>query len=54
MPEQFESPLETNLEDELVVNETEKEKIARLADKAARKSTEREKEFDKDHSLFTH
>ena len=54
MPEQFENPEETKLEDETVSDATAKERIERVAEKAAEKSTHTVQTFDKGHTIYTH
>ena len=53
MPEQFENPEATKLEDKTVSSETAEEAIARIAEEAAQKSTLTEHEYDKDHKIFS-
>jgi hypothetical protein len=53
VPTQFENPEATNLEDETVAEESADKKIERVAEKAARKSTETEQKYDKEHTIFT-
>jgi hypothetical protein len=51
MAKQFENPQETKLEDETVSDETAQEKIERVADKAAAKSSKVEQKFDSEHTV---
>jgi len=53
MPEQFENPKETKLEDETVSDETAKKRIERVAEKAAEKPAHTVHTFDKDHTIFS-
>ncbi len=53
MSEQFENPEATKLEDETVPDELAEEKIERIADKAAEKSTRTVHKYDKDHTIFS-
>lgn len=53
VPSQFENPEATKLEDETVAEGSADEKVERVAEKAARKSTKTEQEYDKEHDLFT-
>ena len=53
MPEQFENPEATKLEDETVSSETDAKAIERIAEDAAQKSSLREKKFDTDHKIFS-
>jgi len=54
MPEQFENPNETKVEEETVSNPSAKQVIDRVAQQAAVKSTKTVQKFDKENSnLFT-
>jgi hypothetical protein len=53
MPEQFENPEATKLEDDTVANEPDEKAIERIAEKAAQKSTLTEHKYDKDHKIFS-
>jgi hypothetical protein len=54
MPEQFENPEATKLEDEPVLDATAEKRIERVAEKAAEKSTHTAQKFDKDHTIISH
>jgi hypothetical protein len=54
MPEQFENPETTKLEDETVADASKKKTIDRVAQKAATKSSKTVQQFDKNNSgLFS-
>jgi len=53
MPNQFENPEATKLEDETVADTTAQKKIERVADKAAAKPAKTEQKFDKEHTIFS-
>jgi hypothetical protein len=53
MPEQFENPEETKVEDETVSDTSAKVRIDRVADKAASKPSKTEQKYDKDNKIFT-
>jgi hypothetical protein len=53
MPEQFENPEATKLEDETVSDASAEKRIERVAEKAAEKSSKTEKNFDKQHTIFS-
>jgi hypothetical protein len=53
MPEQFENPEATKLEDETVSDESAKEKIERVAEKAAAKPAKTEQKYDQEHTIFS-
>ncbi len=53
MPERVENPETTKLEDETVLNESAEEKVERIAEKAAEKSTKAVQRYDKDHTIFS-
>jgi len=54
MPEQFENPEETKVEDETASDETAEKRIERVAEKAAEKSTHTVQTFDKGRTIYTH
>ncbi len=53
MPEQFENPEATKLEDETVSDASAEKRIEHVADKAAEKASKAEKNYDKDHGIFS-
>jgi hypothetical protein len=53
MPEQFENPEATKLEDKTVSSETAEKAIERIAEEAAQRSTLKEQKYDKDHKIFS-
>lgn len=53
MPDQFENSEATKLEDETVSEATAENRIERVAEKAAEKSTKTEHRYDRDHSIFS-
>jgi hypothetical protein len=53
MPEQFENPEATKLEDETVSDATAEERIDRVADKAAGKASHTAQNYDKEHTIFS-
>jgi hypothetical protein len=53
MPQQFENPEATKLEDETVSETTAEKRIERVAEKAAEKSTKTEQRYDGDHNIFS-
>ena len=53
MPQQFENPQATIVEDETVSNESFQNGIDRVAEKAAEKGAKTEQEYDKNHGIFT-
>ena len=53
MPEQFENPEATKLEDETVSDATAKKKIDRVAEEAAEKASHTVQSYDKDHNIFS-
>jgi hypothetical protein len=53
MPEQFENPEETKLEDDTVSSESPEKANERVAEEAAQKSTLTEHKYDKDHKIFS-
>jgi hypothetical protein len=54
MPEQFENPEATELEDETVMDETAEKRIDRVAERAAEKASKTENEYDKEHAVISH
>ena len=54
MPKQFENPEAAKLEDETVSDATAEERIDRVAEKAAKKSTHTVQSYDKDHKIISH
>ncbi len=53
MTEQFANPEVTKPEDKAVSDETEKKRIERVAEKAAKKSSHTEQSYDQDHQIFS-
>jgi hypothetical protein len=53
MPEQFENPETTKLEDETVSDATAKKRIDRVAEKAAEKVSNTLKSYDKRKAIFS-
>lgn len=53
MPEQFENQAAEKLEGETVSDATSEERVDRVAEKAAEKSTKTVQHYDKDHSIFS-
>jgi hypothetical protein len=53
MPEQFQNPEVTKLEDETVSDSTAVKKIDRVAEKAAEKASKTEQHYDKDHPIIS-
>jgi hypothetical protein len=53
MPEQFENPEETKLENDTVSNESPEKAVERIAENAAQKSSLREKKYDEEHKIFS-
>jgi hypothetical protein len=53
MPEQFENPEATKLEDETASNLTAKERIDRAAEEAAERASKTVKSYDKGHTIFS-
>ena len=53
MPEQFENPEATKLEDYTVSSESNEKAVERIAEEAAQKSSLREKKSDTDHKIFS-
>jgi hypothetical protein len=54
MPEQFENPEETKLEDETVSEASANKRIERVAEKAAARAANTEKKYDGEHTIVTH
>jgi uncharacterized protein YmfQ (DUF2313 family) len=54
MPEQFENPKVSKLEDETISDATAQQRIDRVAEKLAKKSSHTEEDFDKEHSIISH
>jgi hypothetical protein len=50
---QFENPEEAQVEDETIAEESADEKIQHVADKAAGRAAKTEREYEKDHTIFT-
>jgi hypothetical protein len=50
---QFENPKETEMEDKTATDAKPREKIDRIADKAAEKAGKTEQKYDKDHTIFS-
>jgi hypothetical protein len=53
MPEQFENPEATKLEDETVSDASAQEMIERVAEKAAEKASRTEQRYDQDHPIIS-
>jgi hypothetical protein len=53
MPEQFENPEVTKLEDETVSDLTAQKQIERVAEKAAEKVAHTEKNYDQGHPIIS-
>ncbi len=53
MPEQFENPEATKLEDAMVSEESAQKKIEYIAEKAATRSTKTEQKSDQDRPIFS-
>jgi hypothetical protein len=53
MPEQFENPEATKLEEETVSDAAAEKRIDRVAEKAAEKSSHTIKSYDEDHKIFS-
>ena len=53
MPEQFENPEVTKLEDETVSDLTAQKQIERVAEKAAEQAARTEKNYDQDHPVIS-
>ena len=53
MPNQFENPEVTKLEDETVSDASAQKRIERVADKAAEKASHTEQRYDQDHPVVS-
>jgi hypothetical protein len=53
MPEQFENPEVTKIEDETVSDAPVQKRIERVAEKAAEKASRTEESYDRDHQVFS-
>ncbi len=53
MPEQFENPEVTKLEDETVSDAAATKRIERVAEKAAEKASHTEQNYDQDHEIIS-
>ena len=53
MPEQFENPEETKVEDETVSDASAQKRIERVAEKAAEKSSHTEQRYDQNHPIIS-
>ncbi len=53
MPEQFENPDATKLEDETVSDESAEKRIDRVAEKAAEKASNTVHNYDKEHTIIS-
>jgi hypothetical protein len=53
MPEPFENPEATKLENETVSDATAQKRIERVAEKAAEKASHTEHVYEKDEKIFT-
>ena len=53
MPEQFENPEVTKIEDETVSDATAKKRIERVAEKAAEKASHTEQRYDEGHQIIS-
>jgi hypothetical protein len=53
MPEQFENPEVTKIEDETVSDVTAKKQIERVAEKAAEKPSRTEQDYDQVHQVIS-
>lgn len=54
MPEQFENPEAAKLENKTTLDATAQQRIDRIAEKAAEKSTHTVQNYDKDHRIVSH
>ena len=54
MPEQFENPEVSKLEDATIADATAQQRIDRVADRLAEKSSHTEQKYDKDHKIISH
>ena len=53
MPEQFENPEVTKIEDETVSDATAKKRTERVAEKAAEKASHTEQSYDQRHRIIS-
>lgn len=53
MPEQFENPEATKLEDKTISDASAEKRIDRIAEKAAEKASKTEQRYDKEHDIFS-
>jgi hypothetical protein len=53
MPDQFQNEKQVELEDTIVPEAAEKDKVERVADKAARKASETVKQYEKEQPIFS-
>jgi hypothetical protein len=53
MPEQFENPEVTKVEEETASDASGEKRIERVAEKAAEKATKTERQYDKSHPIFS-
>jgi hypothetical protein len=53
MPEQFENPEATTLEDETVSEVSAQKRIERVAEKAAQKASHTEQHYENDHPIVS-
>ena len=53
MPEQFENPEATKVEDKTVSDSTPQKHIERVAEKAAEKAAHVEQSYDQDHQIIS-
>jgi hypothetical protein len=53
MPEQFENPEATKVEDKTVSDSTAQKHIERVAEKAAEKASHVEQSYDQDHQIIS-
>ena len=53
MPERFENPEVTKLEDKTISDAASEKRIERVAEKAAEKSSRTEQHYDQDHQIIS-
>jgi hypothetical protein len=53
MPDQFQNENQVELEENILPETAEKDKVERFADKAARKSSETVKKYEKEQPIFS-
>jgi len=53
MPEQFENPEATKVEDETVSEASAEKRIEHVAEKAAKRASDSEKKYDGEHTIFS-